>query len=157
MKNEEVMRLIPWLLQARYPGRFRLATEGSPEMGWVVDTGDAVALVRAGLARVPFIWIRGGIAHAIPRSEKLAMHIAAKNQDLMVGRVYLVCGDHVAVSVFDEAILAGDIDVDRESCLQELVSRFENSLQYTAQWSSTIRAEFGGQPFTGDDWFLMTM
>ncbi len=48
--------------------------------------------------------------------------------------------------------MATDIDIDRQTCAQELVDRFDTSLQYTRQWSETVLGRFGGQPFTGDDW-----
>jgi hypothetical protein len=92
----------------------------------------------------------------VPRSEALAVHVALENKDLMVGRVYAACGDDLALVVFDEAIMAEDLDVERPSSAQELVTRFETSLQYTAQWSRTVLERFGGEPVTADDWSLLS-
>lgn len=55
----------------------------------------------------PFIWVKGGIAHAIPRSEALATDVAAANRGLVVGRLYLSYGEEIAMVVFDEAIFGG--------------------------------------------------
>jgi hypothetical protein len=155
MDNEAVKRFIPWFLDARYPGKAHAVADGAPELGWVLDADGAVALVRGGSAKTPFVWFRGGVAHAVPRSEALAVYVASANKELMVGRGYLAQGDDLAMVVFDETILARDIDVERESCAEELVSRFEMSLQYTRDWSAAILARFGGVAFGPDDWTLL--
>lgn len=154
--NEDVAWLVPWFLGARYPGQFRPVMEGVPELGWVLEAGEALMIIRAGKATYPFIWIRGGIAHAVPRSEALSTYVAAGNKDLMVGRIYAAFGDELALVAFDDAIMAGDIDVERTSSLQDLVNRFENGMRYTAQWSKDVLEKFGGTPMTAEDWALLT-
>lgn len=129
MNSDELRGFVPWFLELRYPGQFRPVVAGAPETGWILDTGEVVAFVRAGSANLPFIWFRGGIAHGVPRSEALALHVASQNKDLMVGRVYLSSGEDRAMVVFDEAILAGDLDPERQTCANELVTRFGTSIQ----------------------------
>lgn len=156
MTGEEIKRIVPDLLDARHPGRSREVAEGvEGELGWILELDGTIALVRASQATHPFIWIRGGIAHAVPRSEALALEVAAGNKDLMVGRMYVAYGDDIAMVVFDEAISAAYLSFDHEASIQDLVTRFETSLEYTADWSTKIRQKFGGQTFTADDWPLM--
>ncbi|HEX8103206.1 MAG TPA: hypothetical protein VF533_11375 [Solirubrobacteraceae bacterium] len=73
----------------------------------------------------------------------------------MIGRAYMASGEDLAMVVFDETIMASDLDVNRQSSAQAFVDRIEGSLQYTAEWSTTIRERFGGHPFTADDAMLM--
>lgn len=129
--------------------------EGMAHLGWVLELDDCMAIVRATETTNPFIWIRGGIAHALPRSEALATEIATANRDLVVGRLFLACGDDIAMAVFDETIFGGYLSMRYEPSVEDAISRFETGLQYTAQWSATIREKFGGRRFEGDDWHLM--
>lgn len=125
-------------------------------MGWILNLDDCVVLVRASQASHPFILIRGGIAHAIPRSEALALHVASGNKDLMVGRTYMGYGDDVAIVVFDEAIVGAYLSLQYEPSVHDVVNRFEMSVQYTSEWSKKVLEKFGGQPFTADDWHLLS-
>ncbi|HET8863565.1 MAG TPA: hypothetical protein VFM94_09985 [Solirubrobacterales bacterium] len=154
----ELQQFVPDLLEGRYPGRSREVepTTGPGHFGWILELDDCVVLVRASQVSNPFIWIRGGIAHAIPRSEALATHVAAANKDLMVGRAYMACGDEMAMVVFDEAIVGAYLSLQHEPSIRDVVNRFETSLQYTSEWARTIREKFGGQAFTADDWHLMS-
>jgi hypothetical protein len=113
-------------------------------------------LVRAAQTTHPFILIRGGIAQEIPRSEALALHVAGSNKNLVVGRAYLAHGDDVAMVVFDEAIFGAYLSLQYEPSVHDVVNRFETSIQYTSEWSKTIREKFGGRPFALDDWALMS-
>ena len=156
MDNDEVARFVPWFLEARYPGRLRPVMEGMPEFGHQREVDGARMVIRSGKARMPFIWVRGGVAHAVPRSEALAYHVASENRDLMVGRVYLAYGDELALVAFDDAITAIDLDPERQSSMQDLVNRFEASLDYTRKWTETILERFGGKPFADEDLTLLT-
>ena len=73
----------------------------------------------------------------------------------MVGRTYLAYGDDVAMVIFDEAIMGSYLSMQYEPSVEDVVTRFETSIQYTSQWAKTIFETFGGQPFTADDWHLM--
>jgi hypothetical protein len=154
--NEEIARFVPWFLEGRYPGCWRPVIEGTPDLGYALEVDGACVLVRAGKAQTPFIWLRGGIAHAIPKTDQLAFHVASQNKDLMVGRVYLAYGDDVAMVAFDEAIVTGDLDVERPSSAQDFINRFEMSLDYTRKWADTILQRFGGRRFTAADLMLMS-
>jgi hypothetical protein len=126
-------------------------------MGWILELDDCVVLVRAAQTTHPFILIRGGIAHEIPRSEALVLHVASANKDLVVGRSYLAYGDDFAMVVFDEAIFGASLSMEHQPSMQDAVNRFETSVQYTSEWAKTIRERFGGKQFTADDWFLMSL
>jgi hypothetical protein len=159
VNGEELQQFVPDMLEARYPGRSReMASdvEGLPPFGWVLELDDCLALIRPTQTTHPFIMVRGGIAHALPRSEALATDVAAGNKHLMVGRLYLAYGEEVAMVVFDEAIFGEYLSLQYEPSVQDVVNRFETSLQYTAEWTKTIREKFGGQSFTADDWHLMS-
>jgi hypothetical protein len=156
MDNDEIVRFLPWFLEARYPGKFRELVHGTPELGYALEVDGACMLVMGGKAQTPFIWLRGGVAHAIPKNDALAFHVAAQNKDLMVGRVYLAYGDEFAMVAFDEAIMTGDLDVERQSSAQGFVDRFETSLRYTRQWTETILERFGGRRFAADDLMLIS-
>jgi hypothetical protein len=158
---EELERFVPELLEARYPGRSRSLTgsevPGLPSLGWVLELENSVVLVRASNASNPFIWIKGGIAHALPKSEALAMHVAAANKELVVGRLYLACGEDIAMVVFDETIFGAYLSPQYEPSIEDAVNRFETSLQHTAEWAKTTQEKFGGRPFTADDAYLISL
>jgi hypothetical protein len=156
--GEALKQFVPELLEARYPGRSREVepNAGPGHLGWTLELDECVVLVRASQASNPFILIRGGIAHAIPRTEALALHVATGNKDLMVGRLYMAYGDDLAMVVFDEAIVGAYLSMEYEPSIQDVVTRFETSLQYTSQWAKATLEKFGGQPFTADDWHLMS-
>jgi hypothetical protein len=156
MTGEELKKFVPDLIDARRPGQQREAVTGAGEdLGWVVQLDNGIALVRASQATHPFIWIRGGVAHAIPRSEDLALAVAAGNKDLVAGRLYLAYGDDLAMVVFDESIFGAYISLDYQPSIQDVVNRFETSLDYTSQWTTKIIESFGGQQFGPDNWGLM--
>jgi hypothetical protein len=163
VNGEELKQFVPELLEARYPGRSRPAdpetsiVPGGPHMGWILDLDECVALVRASQATNPFILIRGGIAHAIPKSEALAFHVAANNKHLMVGRAYVGYGNDVALVAFDESIDGSYLSLDNDASIQDAVTRFEMSLRYTAAWTQEIVDTFGGRRFTADDIYLVSL
>ncbi len=157
MDTDGIRKLVPDLLEKRHPGRSREVIDGAgQDLGWVLDFDSGIALVRAAEASHPFIWIRAGLAHAVPKTDALAWRIAAGNKDLMVGRFYVAYGDDLAMVVFDEAISAANLSFDYPPSIEDLVDRFEMSLQYATEWSQTIRQEFGGRPFSSQDWGLMS-
>jgi hypothetical protein len=123
----------------------------------VLDLDGCTVLVRATATSLPFIWFKGGIAHAIPRSAALAEHVALNNKDLMAGRVYLALGDEIAMAVYDDAIFGASLSLDYDPSIQDVVNRFDGGLKYTSEWSQAILSKFGGQPFRGDDWYLMSL
>jgi hypothetical protein len=132
------------MLEARYPGRSRemaADVEGLPPFGWVLELDNCLALIRPTQTTHPFIMVRG---------------VAAGNKQLMVGRLYLAYGEGIAMVVFDETIFGEYLSMQYEPSIQDAVSRFETSLQYTAEWTKTIHEKFGGQSFTADDWHLMS-
>jgi hypothetical protein len=158
--GEELKRFVPELLEARFPGAYRKidfpVPEGMPDtFGWTLSLDGAVLTVKPTQTKLPFIWIRGGIAHAIPRTEDLALRVASGNRELMTGRMYMGYGDDIAMVAFDEAIAAEPLSMQYEPSIQDLVNRLETSIDYTREWSQTILAEFGGRPFTEDDWQLL--
>jgi hypothetical protein len=157
--GEELKKFVPELLDARYPGRSQEAPPavGDGAFGWVVELDGCIALARAAQVTHPFILIRGGIAHEIPRSEELALHVATANKDLVVGRAYLAYGDDIAMVAFDESIFGAYLSAQYEPSMLDVVNRLETSFQYTSEWSKAIRERFGGRPFTVDDWALMSM
>jgi hypothetical protein len=104
-----------------------------------------------------FLWIKCGIGHAIPRSEGLALHVAAANKDLIVGRAYLAYGDELAMVVLDETIFAPPIDLAYDPSIQDLVDRVETSMTHARQLREDVLGRFGGQPFADDDWMLLAL
>lgn len=158
--GEDLQQFVPQLLETRYPGRSEELFSDSPvpgPFGWKLELDHGVAFIRATQTTHPFLWFRGGIAHAIPRSEELATHVATGNRDLMVGRAYLACGADVAMVVFDETIDAASLSMQYEPSIQQLITRFETSIQYTNEWAQAITEKFGGQRFSGDDCLLLTI
>jgi len=161
VNGEELKRFVPELLEARYPGASRRmgASDDTPGLpgieGWMLDLKGTVMTVRASQTSNPFIWIRGGISHAIPRSEQLALRVAAGNKDLVVGRLYMAYGGDQAMVVFDETVFGGYLSFEHEPSIEDAVTKLETSIQYTNEWARTIREEFGGQSFTADDWHLL--
>ena len=155
--GEQLKEFLPELLEARYPGKSRLADPGADAFGWVLEADGALMLIRASLVSNPFIWIKGGVAHAIPKTESLALEVAHANKDLVVGRLYLAYGDEIAMVAFDEAIFGAYLSHQYEPSIVDVVNRFETSVQYTAKWSKKILEKFGGQAFTADDWHLMSL
>lgn len=161
MNGEELKKFVPELLEARYPGRSKeLLPTSEPELkgagGWVLQAEEKVMLVKASATTHPFIWIRGGIAHALPRSEALALHVAIGNRDLVVGRLYMAAGDDIAMVAFDETIPVESLSLDHAPSVQDLVIRFETSIQYTGEWAKVTREKFGGQSFSADDAHLLS-
>lgn len=161
MNGEELEGFIPQLLEARHPGRSReLGEDGGPGLpglpGWILELDGCVMTVRPSQSSHPFIWIRGGVAHAIPRSEELALRVAAGNKDLVVGRLYMAYGDDAAMVIFDETVFGGYLSFQYEPSIEDVVNKLETSIQYTKEWAQTIRSEFGGRQFTADDWRLLT-
>ena len=164
MLGDDLKQFVPEMLEARYPGRSRLAGlsresvgPDDPHFGWLLEHDECLVLVNSTSTTHPFISIKGGIGHAIPRSEDLALRVAAANKELMVGRLYMAYSDDMAMVVFDESIVGAYLSLDYQPSVDDLVTRFETSIQYTAQWSKTILEKFGGQPFTVDDWALMML
>lgn len=162
MDGEELKAFVPELLEARYPGMSREAdpgaeTFGGGGFGWILEANGALMVIRASQTSNPFIWIKGGIAHAIPRSESLALDVAAGNRDLVVGRLYLAYNDEIAMVAFDEAIFGAYLSHQYEPSIVDVVNRFEASLKYTAEWSQKVLQKFGGRPFTGEDWGLLSL
>lgn len=161
MNREEMELFLPDLLEARYPGLAqKMGEEGGPGLpgldGWMLSFDGCVLAARVSRSTHPFIWIRGGLAHAIPRSEALALRVAAGNKDLVVGRLYMAYGDDVAMVVFDETVFGGYLSLDHEPSIEDVVNKLETSVQYTTEWSKTIREEFGGRPFTTNEWALLS-
>jgi len=58
---------------------------------------------------------------------------------------------------FDESIFGAYLSLDHQPSMQDVVNRLETSLQYTSEWSKAVLEKFGGQPFTVDDWALISM
>jgi hypothetical protein len=161
VNHEELERFLPELLEARYPGQAQKMGGddglGLPGIeGWLLRFDGCVLTARVSRSTHPFIWIRGGVAHAIPRSEALALRVAVGNKDLVVGRLYLAYGDEQAMVVFDETVFGGYLSLEYEPSIQDVVNKLETSIQYTTEWAKTIREEFGGQAFTADDWHLLS-
>ena len=122
---------------------------------WTLGLEGCTLTARVSRSTHPFIWIRGGIAHLIPRSEELALRVAAGNRDLVVGRLYLAYGDDLAMVALDETVFGGYLSLEHDGSVQDVVNKLETSIQYTQEWAKKIREEFGGQPFTADDWHLL--
>jgi len=130
---------------------------GGGDMGWILEQEDCLLLVRATQTSSPFIWIKGGIAHAIPKTDDLAWFVGHGNKDLVVGRLYLSYGDDVAMVTFDESIFGGYLSLDYQPSIEDVVNRFETSVQYTTEWTRTVREKFGGKAFAAEDWMLMSL
>lgn len=161
MNREEMEQFLPELLGARYPGLAqKMGEDGGPGLpgldGWILSFDGCILTARVSRSTHPFIWIRGGLAHAIPRSEALALRVAAGNKDLVVGRLYMAYGDDLAMVVFDESVMGGYLSMQHEPSIEDVVNKLETSIQYTKEWAKTISEEFGGQPFTADDWHLLS-
>jgi hypothetical protein len=164
VNREDLERFVPELLEARYPGRAqKMGGDGDNEPGlpgiggWMLSFDGCVLTASVSRSSHPFIWIRGGVAHAIPRSEELALRVAAGNKDLVVGRLYMAYGDDLAMVVFDETVFGDYLSLQHEPSIQNAVNKLETSIQYTAEWAKTVREEFGGHSFTPDDWHLLTI
>jgi len=151
--NGEELAEVPPLLVGRYPNSFWQPEP--PELaggGWVLERDDVFCLVRAAQASTPFLWIRCGVAVEIPRSEALALRIAACNKDLMVGRAYLSCGDEIGLVAMDEVISASSLSWEHQPSIQELVDRFETTLTQARKLRAEVLDQFGGRAFTHDEW-----
>lgn len=162
MDGDGLEQFVPQLLEARYPGQARLVGEVDiPELpslgGWMLELEGCILTIRASKTSHPFVWIKGGIAHAIPRSEALALRVATANKDLTVGRLCLACGDDIAMVVFDETVFGLALSLDYQPSVEDIVNRFEASIGYTQEWARKIQEEFDGRPFTADDWHLLTL
>jgi len=161
MTREEMEQFLPELLEARYPDLAQqMGVEGAPGLpgmgGWMLSLDGCVVTASVSRSSHPFIWIRGGVAHALPRSEELALRVAAANKDLVVGRLYMAYGDDLAMVVFDESVFGGYLSFQHEPSIEDVVNKLETSVQYTSEWAKKIRDEFGGRPFTSDDLHLLS-
>jgi hypothetical protein len=154
MDHRELYEFLPTVLEAHCSGRYSevAPSGGDPELslGWSVSVGDTVALVRAAKAGTPFLWFRGGLAQ-LPRSEELAFAVAEANKDLMTGRIYLTGSDTHSSVVYDETIFAPFVEASDALSMAHLRVRMELALDYTAQWSTTLRERFGGLPFSATE------
>jgi hypothetical protein len=151
--GNDIVGFVPQALESWYPGcSHELAHGRGPDVGWVLEAEGAVAVVRAVGTSRPFVWLRAGIAHTIPRADALAWHVASKNKDLMAGRVYATSSDDLAMVVFDEAILGPAISYQHQPSIQDVRTRLDIGLECAAQWSAEVRETFGGQAFTPADW-----
>ena len=161
MNREELNLFLPDLLEARYPGLPRKMGEhdgpGLPGVeGWMLNFNDFLLVVRVSQSTHPFIWIRSGLAHGLPKSETLALRIAAGNKDLVVGRLYMAFGDDLAMVAFEETVFGGYLSFQHKPSIHDVVNKVETSVDHSKEWSKTIREEFGGQQFAIDDCHLLT-
>jgi hypothetical protein len=154
MDGSEIARLIPELLDGRYPGKSR---EPGPRDipvpgGRLLEIDNLLGVVRPSQSSNPFLWIRIGVAIEIPRSNELAYHVACANKKLMVGRAYLGYGDTYAMVVLDETVLGPSIRLDFQPSMQDLVDRFETTLTHAREFNAEIVQQFGGRGFQGEEW-----
>jgi hypothetical protein len=161
MNRSELERFASELLQARYPAETRkMGEENGPGLpglgGWMLVFDECILTVSVSQSQHPFIWLRGGIAHAVPRSEELALRVAAGNKELVVGRLCMAYGDDIAMVIFDETVFGAYLSMEYEPSIQDVVNKLETSVEYTKDWTKKVRLEFGGQGFTPDDWHLLT-
>jgi len=151
----ELEALIPQILENRFSGQYRRAFEENvPELpgGWIVERDGLVCLVRAAGTNHPFIWIKIGLAIEIPRSAELAYYVAAGNKKLDVGRAYLDYGEDLALVVMDETVFAASLSWEFEPSLSDLLSRWQTSMSQARNMAAEIFEQFGGRPFTSDEW-----
>ena len=155
MDSDQLAALIPELLGDVYPGRDRRAVgEDIPDYpgGWLLEDDGAFCFIKAGGTKLPFIWIRVGVAIEIPRDDALAYYVATVNKDLQAGRAYMRYGEQYALVVVDESIFAGAISRQFPPSLQAVVTRLDFSLEHARDLQYGIFERFGGRRFAGDDW-----
>jgi hypothetical protein len=112
---------------------------------------------RIGQGRPGFIWARLGIANAVPKSNDLALQIAAANRNLMVGRVYLASGGGLAMVVLEGTVFHRALVVGAPATLADVESRIVTAAGHAGQLRQEIVNRFGGRAFGGEDWRLLIM
>jgi hypothetical protein len=159
MDADEVAGLVPELLGNFYQGKYRPAAGGAwPDYpgGWILEEDGAFCFIKTAGARMPFIWIRVGAAIDIPRDDALAYYVACANKDLQAGRAYMRYGEEHALVVVDESVSAAPISRQWAASVQEVLTRLDLCLEHARDLQHWILERFGGRPFTGDDWGLLT-
>jgi hypothetical protein len=155
MDADQAAALIPELLEKVYPGKYRPATgEVIPDYpgGWLLEDDGAFCFLKAAGTRLPFIWIRVGVAIEIPRDDALAYYVATANKDLQAGRAYMRYGEEFALVVVDESIFAAPVSWQFPASVQGVVTRLDFSLEHARDLQHWIFKRFGGRRFAGDDW-----
>lgn len=162
MNADEATTLLPQILEANYEGRVRRVGPSLPPGmqdvgGWLVEVDDAYCFCRVGRGGQGFIWVRLGIALAIPKSSDLAFFVAMANRDLMVGRAYLAVGDDIAMVVLEHTAFIPSLSWEHQATFTDLAGAIVTAVEHAADLRKKIMERFGGQPFGGDDWNLLLM
>jgi hypothetical protein len=158
MDSDEATILLHELLGEVFAGRLRPASGRSvPDYpgAWLVEEDGALAFVKVASTESPFIWIRVGAAVDIPLVDALAYFVACANKDLQVGRAYMRYGDQVALVAVDECITTAPISRQSHESMQDVVTRLDFSLDHARTLQYWILQQYGGRPFSGDDWALL--
>jgi hypothetical protein len=163
MDVQELEGLIPRMLEVNFPGRYRRTSVGSlPEGmadpgGWLVETDDLYCFMTAATGGPGFLWIKCGVAHAIPRNSDLAFLVAARNKDLMAGRAYMTSGPEIGMVVVDETVFAPSLSLDHGPSIQDLANRIGVVTDSARQLRADVLGQFGGRPFGGEDWMMLSL
>ena len=158
MDSNEATTLLGELLGEVFPGRIRPAGGRSvPDYpgAWLLEEDGALAFLKVASGEKPFIWIRVGAALDIPLVDALAYFVACANKDLRAGRAYLRYGDRVALVAVDECIATDPISRQSHESMQDVVTRLDFSLDHARTLQYWILGQYGGRPFSGDDWALL--
>jgi hypothetical protein len=154
MGADDLTRLVPELLDIRYPGQRREPDPVEVLMkpnGWALEQEEALCFIRVAGTEHPFIWIKVGAAIAVPKSAELAYRVACVNKDLEAGRAYLGYGEDLALVAIDETVQASALSYEFEPSLEDLTRRFEQSLKQARTLGAEIIDRFGGRRFVRDD------
>lgn len=154
MEHDDLISLLPQLLDVRYPGQRRRPEPVEVlmmEHGWVLEQDEALCFIRPGGTDHPFIWIKVGAAIEVPKSPELAYYIACANKDLEAGRAYLAYGEQFAFIAIDETVRGSALSYEFEPSLEDLTRRFEQSLEHARRLGGEVIDRFGGRRFARDD------
>jgi hypothetical protein len=151
----DARELLRELVEERYPHSHRKIEDDPfmPAGGWVLDHDGAFALVRVPDIELTVISVRAGIAIEIPRSDDLALYVAAHNKQVMAGRVYLAYGEQYALVVLEEITRGRTLSWEFRPSMEDFLGRFDYVLRHAAEMRNEILARFGGRPFNGDEFF----
>lgn len=162
MNADEATEVLPQILEANFESQVRRVGPNIPPGmqdvgGWLVQVDDAYCFCRVGRGGPGFIWVRLGIAHAIPKSCDLAFLVATGNRELEVGRAYLAAGEDIAMVVIEDTMFIPAMSWEHQATFTDVASRIVTAVGHAGQLRREILTRFGGLPFDGEDWNLLIM
>ena len=162
MNVDEATELLPQILNANFEGQVRRVGPAPPPGmqdigGWVVENAETYCFCRVSRGGEGFIWIRAGIALAIPRSNDIGWFVATANRDLVIGRAYVAAGEEMAMVVVEDITFIAALSWSHQATFTDLAGRILTAVSHAEQLRRDTLERFGGRPFGGDDWQLLMM